>query len=253
MNETAKEKLHRRINKLLRLAGNNPSIEEATLAATHAQRLMDEHNLTEAMLELEGNQTEPDEEIINFAKHGAPLDTDLARGKSYKYVLTSILSKLHGVLIYRDQGQLHIVGRPTDVETVRYIFSYLVNQIEALVAKHGRGMGATWRNNYCTGAANGVGQRLKEAHNAWHKEQRVRASDSAQALVRLDQALARVERKHQEARDFAYSTLKLRTETTGKAKWSPGARALGAQHGREISLGGKAAIGQGGRKQLKGQ
>jgi len=251
MNETAKEKLHRRINKLLRLAGNNPSIEEATLAAAHAQRLMDEHNLTEAMLELDGKQTEPDEEIIDFGKHGAPLDTDLARGKSYKYVLTSVLSKLHGVLIYRGGGQLHIVGRPTDVETVRYIFSYLVNQIEALVAKHGRGMGVTWRNNYCTGAANGVGQRLREEHGAWRKEQRAPFANNPNALMRVDQALERIQQKHQEARDFAYSTLRLRQDSTGKAKFNSGARALGAQHGRNISLGGKAALGAG-HKQLKG-
>ena len=241
-------KLLDRIAKLLRLARNNSNINEASAAAAAAQRLMDDNNLSEAMLDMDGQRTEPLEDIVDFGARGAPLDGGFYR--RWHYTLAHGLMSLHGCIIYKSRGKLQIAGRPSDVEAVRYLYAYLTSEINNLVKIHGKGMGATWRNNYCLGAASEVAKRLREEHAKWKAEVRKGAADSL-ALVRIDTALAKVEQKNAEASAFGRNVLRLRSASGGRVNYDHMARELGRTHGASIRLSNAGALGAG-RRQIGG-
>lgn len=241
-------KLLDRIAKLLRLARNNPNINESVAAAAAAQRLMDENNLSEAMLELDGTQTAVLEDIVDFGARGAPLDPGFFR--RWHATIANALKNLHGCIIYKSHGHLQIAGRPSDVEAVRYLYAYLVSEINNLVKIHGKGMGMTWRNNYCLGAAAEVARRLREEHAKWKNEVRTQATN-ATALVRIDSALAKIEQKNAEAAAFGRNVLRLRAGSSSRINYDHMARELGRTHGASIRLGSAGALGAG-RRQIGG-
>jgi hypothetical protein len=242
-------KLLDRISKLLRLARNNPNINESAAAAAAAQRLMDDNNLSEAMLSNEGQSTEPVEDVIDFGARGAPLGDGAFQ--RWHYTLASRLQKLHGCIVYKMAGRLQIIGKPSDVESVRYLYGYLVSEIKRLVSIHGKGMGRTWRNNYCLGAAEEVSRRLKEEHEKWRKDVRGTASDGA-ALMRIDRGLATLDQKQADVTAWQRQNLRLTNRRQSAINYDHMARELGRTHGANIRLGGSAGVLGAGRKQIGG-
>src|SRR4249920_984372 len=111
-----------KVRKLLRLAGNNSNPEEAATAAAHAQRLLDAHNLSAAMLELESEASpndppRPEEPIENYD------DAPLGKTSDAAHVrLATVISRANGCRLFmrtygrgqRDKGRTFLVGRATD-------------------------------------------------------------------------------------------------------------------------------------------
>jgi hypothetical protein len=239
-----------KIVKLLRLASSdNP--HEAALAASRAQELMDRHKVESWMLDGKG---EPEEDIANFSSRDDALNPGEKKTATWKWRLALALAKANAVELYVKGGPIFMVGRPSDVQTVRYLFAYCANAIEALVTKQGKGHGRTWYNNYRLGCVDAIRESLKKERERLRGEMRREAQAAhvtGAALVRVNTALAKLDERVAETRGWVKANMKLRKSYSAGSRHDPNARELGQRDGATINMG-RAAIGSGPRGALKG-
>jgi hypothetical protein len=168
-----------KVQKLLRLAKSD-NANEAANAAAAADRLIQEHGLAQAQLEADG--VSPAEAV---AESDAPLVEWSGRRPAWQYRLVIGLVTHYDCASYtRDYGtaqQSCIVGRASDVEATRYMYAWLVVEIERLAqTEKGCGRGRAWLNSYRHGAVQGVIREMR-----WAKEEARETATSA-ALVLVD-------------------------------------------------------------------
>lgn len=226
-----------KVRKLLRLA-ESPNANEAAAAAAKAQSLIDEHNLSTALLALDGAEnTQPDEEIEDFGAKGAPLDAQPVLHR-WRATLAGTIARANSCRIYNNHGSLALVGRPSDAETVRYLFAYLAREVERLCEKDGRGCGRTWRNNYRLGVVDTIMRKLHAERVRFKEEQRklAGASMDSQALVRLNQALVKVEKRGDDVQAWIKQNLKLVAGSGSSGRYNGGAREAGRKAGESIRI-----------------
>lgn len=237
-----------KVRKLLRLAGNNTAPEEAASAAAMAQELLDRHNLDTAMLEFTDAEPTPslDEPIQNFAD--APLDngggsSQLERWKGY---LAMTIAAANACKVWRSGPRLMLIGRPSDAETVRYLFGWLSREVEQLATRFGQGQGRTWRNNFRLGVVETIASKLEDQHKVFEQTVRAEARDNSQALVRVNQGLAKVEARKASVEVWQKTHVKLRKGSPTKIRFNSGAREAGRKAGESINVtGGKTRLTSG--------
>jgi hypothetical protein len=223
-----------RVRKLLRLA-EGPNAHEAAAAAAKAQSLIDEHNLSAALLSLDEGMQD-DEDIEDFNDKGAPLDSQPVLHR-WRLSLASSIARANGCRVYFTGGSIALVGRPSDAETTRYLFGYLAREVERLCEKDGRGCGRTWRNNYRLGVVDTISQKLDAEHQKFVAERReIAAADNAQALVRVNQAIAKVEKRGEDVSAWIKKNLKLYAGSSSSARHDNSAREAGRRAGRSIAI-----------------
>lgn len=225
-----------KVRKLLRLA-ESPNANEAALAAAKAQELIDQHNLSAALLALEDEAgAEPDEPIEDFRGKGAPLYTESR--DSWRWRLASVVMHANSCRGYKADGAIQIVGRPSDVETVRYLYAYLAHETDRLVERDGRGCGRTWRNNYRIGVVSAIAGKFTQQRERFKAEQRKIAAGSgdSQALVKVDKALARVEKRGDDVKAWIKQNLKLYAGSSSGGRRDASAREAGYKAGQSIQI-----------------
>jgi hypothetical protein len=242
------EKIVDRIKKLLRLAESS-NANEAANAAGQAQRLMEQHRIDQAMIDVndEDADDEPDEPISDEYE---PLETS-GRLAQWKISLATGIARVNGCRCYigsiykgvkRGRYQydhtLNLIGRPSDVTTVSYLFSYLVKEIERLVKLNGKGRGRTWNNSYRLGAVSAINTRMREGKDQARKEARAKLEGDSTALVKMDQALARMDALELELEAWIEENMNLRARQGSSSRRDWGAFAQGQKDGRNIDLGG---------------
>jgi uncharacterized protein DUF2786 len=223
-----------KVRKLLRLA-NSPNPNEAALAAAKAQQLIDEHKLSAALLVEETGVDGPDEPIENFARKDAPLDTGQKLDR-WRIALAGAVSRANACRIYSMGGNIEIVGRPSDVETVRYLFGYLKSETNQLVERDGKGCGRTWRNNYRLGVVDTIQRKLWAEREKFKREATAAVSANTAALVRVNAALARIETKSKEVDTWVKANLKLYSNGRSSARYDGSAREQGRKAGHSIAI-----------------
>lgn len=232
-----------KVRKLLWLA-ESPNANEAALAAAKAQQLIDEHNLSAALLSLDGGASaEPDEPIEDFYRKGAPLDSQ-PRLETWRDRLATVVARANGCRTYAVGGTIAIVGRPSDADAVRYLFAYLAHEIQRLCDRDGKGCGRTWRNNYRIGVVDTVHKKLSAERERFKQEARETASDST-ALVRVNTALARVEQRGSDVAAWLKSPagVKLYSRSAPASAFDRAAREAGRKAGESIRIRrGKGAL-----------
>lgn len=237
--------------RLLKLAqSDNP--HEAALAAAKAQELIDRHKLTGLSQdsEIPGAAREPEEEIRKFED---PLEVDEGKNLSrWRVALASTLARANQSRIYTSGTAIKIVGRPSDAETIRYLYQYLTNEIERLTKFHAKGNGKTWANNFRLGVVDEIGNRLaaqREETLSKMKSEAVGTStgQTGIALVRLDNALAKMEKRGEDVQEWMDKNMDLR-KTYARARSDYGARAAGRRAGKSIQLGGGKGLTSGARQ-----
>lgn len=240
-----------KVQKLLRLATSS-NANEAALAAAKAQELIDTHQLAAALLALDSAEPTKgldDEPIIDFKKAGAPLDTPKKLDR-WRCTLASTVSRLNGCRIYYSGSDIALVGRPSDAETVRYLYGYLAREVERLTTETGQGMGRTWRNNFRLGIVDTIAMKLYEQHRAFESTARAEArAAGGTALVRVDKALANIDKRGESVAGWIKGNLKLYSSGGGSsARHNSSAREAGRKAGQLISIGGGKALASGARK-----
>lgn len=215
--------------KALRALATSSNVHEAAAAAAQAEALLQKYLLDEAALEAQAPAKESAEEASE------PLAWHKGHLSWWRIYLGSALMKSHGCTDYvstRDGRRCHIiVGRPSDVATVRYLYAWLSNEIVRLCDQHGRGKGRSWRHSFCMGAAAAI----REAMAAAKVEARRAASSSA--LVVLDR------RDAEAAVALAKLHPNMRATRRGRAH-DGNAYARGKEAGRSIHLGASISGGK---------
>jgi hypothetical protein len=245
------ENVAEKVRKLLRLATSS-NVNEAALAAAKAQQLIDEHNLTDALLSIDSEQREPDESIEDFGRKGAPLDTGKKLDR-WRWYLASTLLRANGCAGYVSGGDIHIIGRPMDADAVRYLYAYLKREVEQLVTRNARGCGRTYVNNYRLGVVDTIAKKVNSEREAFRQKIREEASRTGgTALVRVNTALTRIDQKHAEAVSWTERNMNLRSSGRSSSRLDFNARAAGQRDGQSIAVNtsrsglgtGRKAIGK---------
>lgn len=178
-----------KIRKLLTLSAKSTNANEAAVAAAAAQRLMTEHQIAEAELETGATHERP-------SLSTDPLDTFGNRSVTWKEILSSQLCSMHGCKVWKEthfegrrarERRMRIVGRPSDVASVRYLYAWLTSEIERLVQRNGKGRGQRYAYSYRVGAVNGCLEAM------WAARREARAAAPGEALVRVDARLEEAE------------------------------------------------------------
>jgi hypothetical protein len=178
-----------KVRKLRNLA-TSANVHEAATAAALADKLIQEHGLAEAQLEADGQEPgEKAEEATDptISWHG--------QVPAWQSCLASFLARHYDCAPYRTHGRdsygkryeaQRVVGRPSDVATLRYMLAWLVAEIERLAQLEPKGMGRSYYNAYRMGAVAGVRSSMTAAKDA------ARTQATSAALVVFDnrQALA---------------------------------------------------------------
>lgn len=207
-----------RVKKLLALSKSD-NANEAAAAMAVAQRLMSEHQIAEAELET----CEPDERAQVEVD---PLDVGGVTLAYWKGSLGCGLAKIHGCRAWTTRGKtgakvLVIVGRPSDVATVRYLYAWLVLETERLAQRNAMGGGRSYADSYRKGCVAGILAAMRQA------DSEVRATATGSALMRLDARRAECE-----------ALLPENLRKTQSRVTDGGAFSRGREHGSRIHTGG---------------
>ena len=234
--------------KLLRLSkSDNP--HEAALAAQRAQEILDRYEISQFMLD----GTIADENIQDFSHTGEYLEQ--CKGKqlqTWKSYLSAVVATANGCKTFvrwewdikkdKNVATLHLVGRVSDAQKVRYLYAFLTNEVNRLTERDGRKKGKSWRNNFRLGVVDTVKKALREGQQKLATDLRTENRGSVMALVRVDQAIAKLYERSNEVNKWMQDHLDMREKQAPKIFFDPRARAAGQQAGKEINLRSKKSL-----------
>jgi hypothetical protein len=219
------ERIIDKIRKLLALAGNNPSVEEAAAAFARAQDLATRHRIELASVEI---GAEEDTELVQERVKASTGKRVMGWKKTLAWSMQSMGVY---VLFYQGDGQFSFAGTKADVDTARYMFSAICAEIERLAKDQAYGGGRAYVNAFKLGAAREVCRRLDYQHAATMREARQAGTSET--------ALARVADSHAVAKRWVKDDLGVRTSAAAAPRCSSW---TGLDHGRRagatIDLGG---------------
>jgi hypothetical protein len=222
--------------KLLRLAtSTNPN--EAALAASRAQEIIDRYKLGALSLDYDGSAAQ--EPIKDFGFD--PLDPESKQHATWRSRLASCIAKNNQCKIYLHggRGTLGIIGRPSDVSAVRYLFSWMLREVETLTKRDCTGCGRTYANNYRIGVVETVAKRLHEQHletQAAVKAEAAADTANPMALVRVQNAITKLDKQLAELDVWSKKNMRLRSSSSSRSTFDPSARDAGRAAGHEVRI-----------------
>lgn len=214
-----------KVQKLLALS-NSSNAHEAANAAAAANKLIDEYRLSEIDLEV---QSESDPLI----EDDSPI-YETGRVTLWKNVLIHVLTTHYGVAHYNDAyfpegrqvSRFKLIGRASDIQIVRYMFTWLIAECQRLANLQVKGQGRVAVASYCTGFVSGISTQLQASR------QEVQKTATSEAIIKLDSRL-------QESRNFMYNkyTDMKKSKYQSHSQFDSQAFAAGQKQGRNIHLG----------------
>ncbi len=218
-----------KVKKLLALAdGAGATPGESAAAAARAAAILEHYKLERAELDA------PDDEAVGadheiFSRSGAI--------PTWQRMLVFVIARATGTSSYilrrgRTFQRLMLIGRPSDVEVAKYLFSYCKLEINRLTDEYADRceiIGQKERNNFRVGAVMTIAEKLGVVRD------RQRAAASSTAIVRV------------EARDAAVEafvkSMNIPTARKPKISYDQDARALGKDAARSIEI--RKGVGEG--------
>ena len=228
-----------KIANLLRLAKSD-NVNEAAMAAARAQRLMDKYKIEVALESLADDDDFPDEDIINCQD---PIER-LKQRCMWKTLLADSIGTANQCNVYTQGGDIKIVGRPGDINVVRYLYAYLVREVNRLCDRDCKGCGRTFRNNFRLGAHSALKKKLSQQKEDTIAEVRQRVTHSAfylgvpdsSALVRVDQALAKIEQRGRDVETWMRKNMRMGTASASRSNYNRDAYQAGQRAGGSIQI-----------------
>ena len=252
----------RKVRALLNLADKDRGAtpEEAANAAAMAQKIMDKFGIDTNDVDYDQNAAIADaEEIKNFGYEDPLDDRDKCHDyeNSWSVRLASTIA-LHnqcciGYQVYAKTGfKIRIVGRPSDVQTVRYLYGFFKSQILALKLSNCKGNSSAYKGQFCNGCIDTLAARLAKSREETFAEQR---ANNPLALVRVNGAIARIEKRMKDVIVWKKQTdagLGIHAGKSGFRGQSTelGGRVAGQVAGQSIRMSGARASIGGGSKQI---
>lgn len=182
----------------LRALSNSSNLNEAASAARMAEKLIQEHCLAEAELEvIEGSHEVAGEDEV-------PLTNWNRRRTVWQDSLLYQLARAYncvGILKHDREGKFgyYATGRPSDIATMRYQFAFFVVELTRLAGVLApndltRGEGKTWYKSFYMGAVKAIAESLTVAK----QETRAQASSTALSIIdkHMDEAKSAFMKKY---------------------------------------------------------
>ena len=177
----SRAKIIERARKLLALADRNANEHEAALAASKAQALLAEHDLTIECVDVE--------EAATGGIHEEAVDTK-RRMPSWRRTLLHGVTKANGCssLIcrnYYENTVLSIVGAEADIILARSSYEYLCEVVDRLARKQAHGMGRSYAASFRLGCATRLSVRVRAEARRYREalEAQGRVTSTGRALV----------------------------------------------------------------------
>jgi hypothetical protein len=243
------QKVIERVQKFLAVSRSDNE-HEAALAASRAAKLMEEYNLSEAMLRVE-DTSRAAEPIVDGVKL---VDQTKKRSAWREAIATSVAMSL-GCHVYISNGNTVCFGREGATQAWNYTSQYLFREVDRLADEAWDREGAAarkvgqsirrWKNSFRVGAAGAIATRLRNEANETRGQRRVRIHN--EYAESSDLALQVVEKDEHEV-ESAYAN-RSRTFSNLGAIGSVSSRTgytAGREAGSSMALGGgRAALGAG--------
>jgi len=224
-----------KVKKLLALSERNSCVEEATSAAAKVQDLLLKYNLT--MQEVREASGEKQEECWRFdAELGSYTGKDRWRHRLLFHIARN---NLCDCVTFEGRTKQAVFGSPKNVAVSLFMYDYLEGQIiaHAFDGKPPRVRRDGWLNDFGTGAAEKIGERLEEQRRA------TLDSVGGRALVVTTAALV----KQKVREDFPRLS-------SSYSSYRPGAgHASGQAFGSQVNLGVRGVGSGSSPKQIGGR
>lgn len=199
----------RKVRSLLNLAARGGTPEEAANAAAMAQKIIDKYNIDIEDADFDVNQAKADAEPITDFGWDDPLD----KAKYGAYVerwsvrLANVVCNYNTCAIryYRGESResvIKIIGRPSDVAAVRYLYAYFKSQIIELTKTHTLGHSTAYKGQFADGCIDTLNRRLTEQRKSTFEEKRASLVGNSTALVRVEKAIARIDKRAEDVSEF---------------------------------------------------
>jgi len=244
-----------KVRKLLAMGNDKASTpEESAAFLAKAQRIIDEHKLDVSSFDYDENQEREDAEPIVDFGYEDPLDN--VKYGQYRETWTR---RLAAIVSHHNQCRtvyitqfdksvvIKIIGRPSDVQTVRYMYGFFKRQVEDLSAEACRGHSSAFRGQFCMGVLDTLYGKLNRDRQDMFAEKRKEHAANSMALIRVNTAIVKMEKRALAVEAFVKDSMKnLRNGRAYHAKTYTGGRTAGQKAGEKIRLtGAKAAVGSG--------
>jgi hypothetical protein len=223
------DKVIDRIRKLMALA-NSSNEHEAAAAAARSAELMARHRLTEVDWQIsEGVAQEVGDFELDRSRRRISWLAVLAAGVAAGFACRAYSSR------WRGQVSLRIVGRPADVDAVRYMYAYLAKELRRLAdeewATSPRAGTTTrqWKNAFRVAAAKEIAGRMREAQ--------------ASVLANAPEGSTAIVKAHDAALGEVWRNLRVRKGPAVRVSSGDGMSA-GRAAGQAVNLGGNPQIGR---------
>lgn len=232
------EAIEEKIRKLLALAANNPSKEESASALAKAQALMTEYKIEAATLETA--QTTEEKEI--FAALGKAEGVTRAY---WKLTLSSVLGRANGVFNYKSGNNIGVVGKPSNIRAMSYMFTYCISEIERLAKIHCKGLGHSYANDFKRGCVSAISQAILIEQQELEARMRAKAaaSNNSTDLIVLNNAIIKVKNELSNADKFARSQIKFSNHGYSGSRVRTSGYSDGQKAGASIYPGSRSKIG----------
>lgn len=198
---TELQKVIDKVKNLLALSKSD-NVHEATAAANKANQLIDEYRLSSMDLSEDNSEIDP---LIEDA------DAIYESGRQifWKVNLVIVLANHYGCAVYnhanystgRMFSRFKLIGRTSDIQIVKYMFSWLSMECQRLAEINGKGRGKVYIQSYCLGFVSGIKEQLNKSRKEAEK------TVNSTALVKLNNRL-------DEADAFMNATHNLKSTTT---------------------------------------
>jgi len=209
---------------------------EAALAASKAQEIIDRYKLDVNSLDYDSESDKSDLETIQDY-YSDPVDRMPFTRMRWISTLASTISKLNQCRIYLSPNgrgkNIHIVGRPSDVATVRYLQSYFRSEVLRLCKLNCVGYSDTYRHQFNQGVVDVICAKLVEQSSKTIQTVKTEQANNPLALIRVNKAIAKIEKRSKEVEEFI-EKMNLNKGRASYSRVDTGARAHGQREGRNV-------------------
>jgi len=219
-----------KIKKLMALAEGSSFPEESASALAKAQILMLKHKVDQAMLE---DVSEEDVEDIQDFRDSPLNEEDRGKRKKsmWKVRLASVLCDHNGCYMFSSGVNIVLVGKPSDVSTIRYMYGYCIREIDRITKANCKGQGRTYSNNFRYGCVAAVNEAMKAEQEAMKAE--LQANCNEKGLMVINSLV----KDQREAGKFAKKAFRLRSGAGSGYRSDNNARDAGRVAGNGIYRG----------------
>jgi hypothetical protein len=194
----------------------SPNKNEAALAASKAQEIIDRYNLCVDDIQ-QGNQPKEVEEAIKDYGWEDPVHEVCQVDTRWTLRLASTIANLNACRIYyhtkmSGSAVVKIIGRPSDVSAVRYIFGWLEREVRRITKQECQGHSRRYQIDFRTGVVDTIAVKLNEQRKETFATVQKEAVNPM-ALVRIQTSIAKVEQKGLAVEAWMKQNLKLKTPT----------------------------------------